>query len=179
MMIEDKDIIKALRQGSEMGFRLLMQKYKRAIYWHIRRLVVAHDDAQDATQEAFIRIFRSFDKCRDDQSFRGWVFRIATNEALRLIESRKQNQVSLETDDNGTNRIMADQYVDYTDLEAVKLQQAILSLPTKQQATFNLRYYDELSYEDIAEAIGSTPSAVKMNYHLAKEKIIKYMNSND
>lgn len=179
MMIEDKDIIRAIREKSEEGFRLLMQKYKQSIYWHIRRLVVGHDDAQDATQEAFIRIFRSFDKFRDDNSFRGWIFRIATNEALRLIDSRKQDQISLEEDDNGTNSIMADNYVDYTDLEAVKLQKAILLLPTKQQAAFNLRYYDELSYEEIAEATNSTVSSVKMNFHIAKEKIIKYMNSND
>lgn len=179
MMIEDKDIIRAIREKSEEGFRLLMQKYKQSIYWHIRRLVVGHDDAQDATQEAFIRIFRSFDTFRDDNSFRGWIFRIATNEALRLIDSRKQDQISLEEDDNGTNSIMADNYVDYTDLEAVKLQKAILLLPTKQQAAFNLRYYDELSYEEIAEATNSTVSSVKMNFHIAKEKIIKYMNSND
>jgi len=179
MTIDDKDIIRAVREKSEKGFRLLMQKYKQPIYWHIRRLVVAHDDAQDATQETFIRIFRSFDKFRDDSSFRGWIFRIATNEALRLIDSRKQCQVSLDEESNSASRIMADNYVDYTDLEAVKLQKAILSLPTKQQATFNLRYYDELSYEDIAEAIGSTASAVKANFHIAKEKIIKYMNSNN
>ncbi len=179
MTIEDKDIIRAVREKSERGFRLLMQKYKQPIYWHIRRLVVSHDDAQDATQEAFIRIFRSFDKFRDDNSFRGWIFRIATNEALRLIDSRKQEQVSLDEDGNGASRIMADNYVDYSNVEAVKLQKAILSLPAKQQAAFNLRYYDELSYEEIAEATGSTAPAVKMNFHIAKEKIIKYMNSND
>ena len=179
MTIEDKDIIRAVREKSEKGFRLLMQKYRQPIYWHIRRLVVSHDDAQDATQEAFIRIFRSFDKFRDDNSFRGWIFRIATNEALRLIDSRKQEQVSLDEDENGASRIMADNYVDYSNVEAVKLQKAILSLPAKQQAAFNLRYYDELSYEEIAEATGSTASAVKMNFHIAKEKIIKYMNSND
>lgn len=178
MMIEDKDIVRAIRENRERGFRLMMQKYKHPIYWHVRRLVVAHDDAQDATQEAFIRASRSFDKFRDDNSFRGWLFRIATNEALRLIEARRQGQVSLEEDENGVNRMAADNYVDYTDLEAVKLQKAILSLPAKQQAAFNLRYYDELSYEEIAEAIGSTASAAKANYHVAKEKIIKYMNSN-
>ncbi len=179
MTIDDKDIIQAIREKSERGFRLLMQKYKQPIYWHIRRLVVAHDDAQDATQETFIRIFRSFDKFRDANSFRGWIFRIATNEALRLIDARKQGQVSLDEEDNGANRIMAGDYVDYTDLEAVKLQKAILSLPTKQQAAFNLRYYDELSYEEIAEATGSTATSVKANFHIAKEKIIKYMNSTD
>ena len=179
MTIEDKDIIRAVREKSERGFRLLMQKYKQPIYWHIRRLVVAHDDAQDATQETFIRIFRSFDKFRDENSFRGWMFRIATNEALRLIESRKQGAVSLEENESNANRIMASDYVDFTDLEAVKLQKAIHSLPTKQQAAFNLRYYEELSYEEIAEATESTASSVKANYHIAKEKIIKYMNSND
>ncbi len=178
MTIDDKDIIRAIRNKSETGFRLLMQKYKQPVYWHIRRLVVAHDDAQDATQETFIRIFRSFDKFKDANSFRAWIYRIATNEALRLIDSRKQDQVSLEENKNGANRIMADNYVDYSDLEAVKLQRAIQSLPTKQQATFNLRYYDELSYAEIAEATGSTPASVKTNFHIAKEKIIKYMNSN-
>lgn len=178
MIIDDKDIIRAIREKSEIGFRLLMQKYKQPIYWHIRRLVVTHDDAQDATQEAVIRIFRSFDKFRNENSFRGWIFRIATNEALRLIDSQSKTN-SLEADENEANRIMADNYVDFTDLEAVKLQKAILSLPTKQQAAFNLRYYDELSYEEIAEATNSTASSVKMNFHIAKEKIIKYMNSND
>lgn len=179
MDIDDKTIIQAVRGRSEAGFRLLMQKYKQPVYWHIRRLVVSHDDAQDATQEAFIRIFRSFSQLIDEKSFKGWIFRIATNEALRLIDSRKQEQVSLDTYGNEANRILADSYVDYSDLEAVRLQKAILTLPTKQQVAFNLRYYDELSYEEIAAATGSTPSSAKTNYHLAKEKIIKYMNSNE
>lgn len=179
MTIDDKDIIRAVREKSERGFRLLMQKYKQPVYWHIRRLVVVHDDAQDATQETFIRIFRSFDQLEDGSSLRAWIFRIATHEALRLIERRKQGGASSEVGENEADRIMAASYVDYSDLETVKLQQAILSLPAKQQATFNLRYYEELSYEEIAVAIGSTASAAKMNYHLAKEKIISYMNSND
>ncbi len=179
MNIEDRDIIRAVREKSERGFRLLMQKYKCPVYWHIRRLVVSHDDAQDAAQEAFVRIFRSFDSFRDDSSFRAWVFRIATNEALRLIDSRKQWQLPLDADGNGARDIAADSYVDYSDLESVKLQKAILSLPVKQQATFNLRYYDDLSYEEIAEATDSTPSSAKTNFHIAKEKIVKYMSSND
>ncbi len=179
MTIEDKDILQAVREKSERGFRLLMRKYKQPVYWHIRRLVVAHDEAQDATQETFIRIFRSIGQQRDDATFRGWIFRIATHEALRLIASRKHELASLDDDDNGARRMMADPYVDYSDLETVKLQRAIHTLPAKQQATFNLRYYDELSYEEIAEAMGSSVSAVKMNFHIAKEKIVKYMKSND
>lgn len=179
MEIEDKDIISAVRERTENGFRLLMRKYKQPVYWHIRRLVVVHDDAQDAAQETFIRVFRSFGDFGGDSSLRAWIFRIATNEALRLIEARRGGQVSLEAEDSGADRMMADSYVDYTDLEAVRLQRAILSLPVKQQAAFNLRYYDELSYGEIAEATGSTPSSAKMNYHIAKEKIVRYMNSND
>lgn len=116
---------------------------------------------------------------KDEKSLKGWLFRIATNEALRLIDSRKQDQVSLEEKSNEALRIMADSCFDYSNLETVRLQKAILTLPTKQQVAFNLRYYDELSYEDIAEATGSTPSSAKMNYHIAKEKIIKYMKSNE
>ena len=79
MIIDDKTIIQAIRGRTEFGFKLLMQKYKQPIYWHIRRLVVSHDDAQDATQEAFIRIFRSFNQLKDEKSFQGWLLRIATN----------------------------------------------------------------------------------------------------
>lgn len=179
MMIEDNEIIAAIRGRTEKGFRLLMQKYKQPIYWHIRRLVVVHDDAQDATQETFVRIFRSFDKIRNDKLFRSWIFRIATNEALRLINSKKQEQISLEEDEQEANKIMADEYVDYTNLEAVKLQNAILSLPIKQQISFNLRYYEELSYDEIAEVTDSTSAAAKMDFHIAKEKIVMYMNEND
>lgn len=142
-------------------------------------MVVSHNDAQDATQETFVRVFRSFNMLKDEKSFKGWLFRIATNEALRLIEARRQDQISLEAVDGEVNHIMADNYFDYSDLERVRLQRAILTLPTKQQVAFNLRYYNELSYEDIAEATNSTPASAKMNYHLAKDKIIKYMNSND
>lgn len=143
-----------------------------------RRLVIHHSDAQDATQETFIRIFRSIDKFKGDSSLNVWIYRIATNEALRLIGKRRDNIISLEDNDSSEARTIADEeYINYTDIEAVKLQNAILSLPTKQQLTFNLRYYDELEYEEIANIIGSTPSSVKASYHIAKEKIVKYMNA--
>ena len=109
---------------------------------------------------------------------RSWIYRIATNEALRLIDRNKAPRELLESIDDGKADVAADSYTDYTDLEAVKLQKAILSLPAKQQAVFNMRYYDDMDYRQIAEATGTTLSTVKVNYHLAKEKIIKYMNSN-
>ncbi len=177
--LNDASIVSTLKENTEKGFRLLMAKYKEAVYWHIRRLVVSHDDAQDAAQETFVRIFRSFRQFKGECSFCAWIYRVATNEALRTLERRRGERFSLDDPGTGVNNLLADEYVDYSDLEAVKLQKGILSLPTKQQLAFNLRYYDELGYDEIAAITGSTAASVKANYHLAKEKIIKYMNSTD
>ncbi len=175
--LNDSELVAALKEDTERGFRLLMAKYKEAVYWHVRRLVVSHEDAQDAAQETFIRVLLSFRQFKGESSFAVWIYRIATNEALRLLKRRRGGRVSLDDPEAGTNRLIADEYVDYSDLEAVKLQKAILSLPTKQQLAFNLRYYDELGYDEIAAITGSTAANVKANYHIAKEKITKYINS--
>lgn len=179
MSINDNGIIDTLKESPERGFRMLMMKYQESLYWHIRRLVVSHDDAQDAAQETFVRIYRSFDQYRGDCSFRSWIYRIATNEALRIISKRRQEVVSLESAATGVQFIAGDNYIDYDDKVAVKLQKAILTLPPKQQLAFNLRYYDELAFDEIARIADSTPSSIKASYHVAKEKIVKYMNSND
>ena len=177
-MIDDKDIINAVRRDSQNGFRILMKEKWEPVYWHIRRLVIHHADAQDATQETFIRLFRSFNKFRGESSLKVWIYRIATNEALRVIGKRRNDVISIDDDNVSDVRMIADEeYVNYADVEAVKLQNAILSLPPKQQLTFNMRYYDELEYDEIARIIESTPSSVKASYHIAKEKIIKYMNT--
>ena len=179
-MTDDNQIIPAIRENAERGFRLLMAEYKEPVYWHIRRLVVSHADAQDATQETFVRIFRSFSQYNGEGTFKAWIFRIATNEALRLL-GRNQGKTTLSLDETAPAllTIKADNYMDYSDVEAVKLQKAILALPAKQQLAFNLRYYDDLSYKEIAAITDSTEATVKANYHFAKEKIIKFMNSNE
>lgn len=179
MTAKDKDIILALKNHPDKGFRLLMSAYKEPVYWHIRRLVVLHADAQDAAQETFVRIFRSFGRFDENGSLAAWIYRIATNEALRILSRYPEERLSLNPEDAVVSGMMADTYVDYGDLETVKLQNAILSLPTKQQIAFNLRYYDELDYGEIAAITGSTVSAAKANYHIAKDKIIQYMNSHD
>lgn len=179
MQIDDKDIYTLMQADSERGMRLIMHKYGECIYWHVRRLLVNHDDAQDATQETFIKVFRSFRSLKDPKAMRTWIYRIATNVSLSIIERGKALQGLLENIDKSGVDIAADSYIDYSDLEAVKLQKAIHSLPPKQQAAFCMRYYDEMEYSQIAEATETTLSTAKVNYHLAKEKIIKYMNSND
>ncbi len=174
MKRNDNDILAALAADREQGFRLLLKRFSEPIYWHIRRLVVSHDDAEDAAQECFIRVFRTLDRRREG-SLTAWIYRIATNEALRLLEHRHE-QTSIDT---AALRVAADRYVDYSDLESVKLQQAILALPPKQQLTFNLRYFDALDYDEIARITDSTPQSAKANYHNAKERIVNYMKTND
>lgn len=173
MTIADNDIIAEMRRQPEQGFRLLMRKYREPVYWHIRRMVVTHADAQDAAQEAFVRIFKSMDSYRGNTSFAAWIYRIATNEALRLISKRHDN---IDMEREGTNLLElmpADNYINIADTEAVNMQRAILALPPKQQVVFNMRFYDEMEYGDIAAATDSSVAAVKMNFHLAKEKVKK------
>ena len=176
---DDKLIVSRMKEDALGGFKLLMDKYKQPVYWHIRRLVVTHADAQDASQEAFVRMYRSFASFNPANSLSAWVYRIATNEALRLIGQRKTTLSLPDGDAPAACSMVADSYTDYSDLEAVRLQKAILSLPRKQQLAFNLRYYDGLSYEEIGQVAGSTAASAKANYHTAKEKIVKYMKEND
>lgn len=176
MSITDNDIVNAISKDPEKGFRMLVKKYMQPVYWHIRRLVVAHADAQDATQETFVRVYRSVSSLRDTKAFAAWIYRIATNEAMRIVQTWKTADTDI---DSQANLLAADSYVDYSDAEAVKLQNAILRLPPKQQVVFNLRYYDEMSYDEIAKVADSTAAAAKTNYHLAKEKIIEYMTSKE
>lgn len=173
--MDNKSIIKAMRADLHKGFGLLLGAYQERIYWHLRRILGSHDDASDAMQETFIRIFRNFDSFRGEAgSFTSWIFRIATNEAMRMVERSPEPVLPIE---DAPVHPIADEYVDYSDLEAVKLQQAILALPPRQRAVFNMRYYDELSYQQIADATDTSLSAVKVNYHLAKEKIVNTLKS--
>lgn len=173
---EDVGLLAMVIGDPEKGFHHIMAKYGEPVYWHVRRLLVSHEDARDAAQETFVRVFRSLSRFHGECSLRSWIFKIASNEALRMLGRRRENQVSLEDSIDEADGMAADEYVDYSDIEAVKLQQAILTLPHNQQVAFNLRYYDEMGYDEIAEVIGTTPEAAKSSYHVAKNKIIKYMN---
>jgi len=179
MKLTDREIVALLKTDLQRGFRILVAQYSQPIYWHVRRLLVSHDDAQDTVQETFLKVFRSINDLKDENSLKGWIYRIATNEALRMM--RKNFPLSCSLDDAGPDvfSLKADEYTDYSNLEAVKLQKAINTLPAKQRVTFNLRYYDELGYEEIAEITGTTVASAKVNYHIAKNKVITYMTEND
>ena len=180
MNVNDKEIFLTIRKHPEQEFRKLMAAYMQPVYWHIRRIVSVHADAEDATQETFVRIYRSIGQDSETGSLRAWVFRIATNEALRVLGQRAgKTTFSLDDASAEVLALKQDEWFDSSDKLTAKLQRAIHTLPAKQQTTFNLRYYDELSYDEIAEVTDSTATAAKANYHVAKKKIIDYINHND
>jgi len=154
----------------------LIERYHKPLYWHIRRMVVSHDDAEDVLQETFIQIFEHLTDLKDLTQERAWVYRIATNEALQWLHSRHEF-LSLEDEDATPliNTLQADSYTDTGDTLVLLFQEAVLTLPTMQRTVFNLRYYDELPYEEIAAITGSSVGAAKTNYHFAKEKISNYI----
>ena len=179
-MINENKIREACSSDRERGFKMLMNSFQVPIYNYIRRLVVSHEDAEDVLQEVFIRIFRHIDQFREESSLSTWIYRIATNESLRLLNSRKKRE-TVSTEDmqeSLISQLRASDYVDYENELAVKFQEAILRLPEKQRLVFNLRYYDELDYEEIAHILDGKVDALKVNYHYAKEKIKEYILNN-
>ncbi len=178
MITEDK-IRETYMTDPESGFRMLVEKFQSPMYWHIRRMIVSHDDAEDVLQETFIKIFRHLDDFRAESSLSTWIYRIATNECFRFLNRRKEEAVSTEeVQTELMNKLMASEYVDYDNAMEVKFQQAILTLPEKQRLVFNLRYYDELKYEEISRITDTKVETLKANYYFAKEKIKEYMTNN-
>ncbi len=166
------------RETKDSGFTLLMNKYKEKIYWHIRRIVVSHQDAQDVLQETFINVYRHIEKFEEKSKIYTWLYRIATNESIRHLNSKKIDATSYEEVSQTLVNSLKETSVEDGDSILVKFQEAILTLPEKQKLVFNLRYYDELSYEDISKVLDSSVNALKTNYHLASEKVKKYMINN-
>jgi RNA polymerase sigma-70 factor (ECF subfamily) len=178
---DDSAIVGMLKDPAarDKGFVLLMELYKERIYWHIRRLVVSHEDAEDILQETFIKIYRYAGSFRGDSNIFTWLYRIATNECSRHFRKSKNliNSISAIEGEIEGNLSVSD--TESSQAILIRFQQAIHELPKKQKIVFNLRYYDELNYEDIAKIVGSTVNASKTNYHLASEKIKKYLIDHD
>lgn len=175
---EDKHILQLLRDTSqvEKGFRLLIKKYQERLYYQIRQIVTDHEDADDVLQNTFIKVYRNVNTFEEKSALFTWLYRIATNESLSFLESKnRRSSSSLEDQDlNLANRLSADSYVDNDNLE-LKLEQAIASLPDKQRIVFNMRYYDELSYEEMSSVLETSVGALKASYHHAAKKIEAYI----
>jgi len=171
---EDKVILELFHspEGKEKAFTMLIRKYQEKLYWHIRRLVVNHEDASDVVQNMFIKVWNALDKFREDSLLYTWLYRIATNESLTFLEQKKK-KIAVPMDHNGVDlseSIKADQYFDSQKLEW-KLQLAIQRLPEKQRIVFNLRYYDEMPYETMSKILDTSEGALKASYHHAVKKI--------
>jgi RNA polymerase sigma-70 factor (ECF subfamily) len=159
------------------GFTLLMDTYKERIYWHIRRLVVTHEDAEDILQETFINVYRYAGSFNGQSQIYTWLYRIATNECIRWLKKQKTKKV--ETTVPSLLKSEHDGYIPVEETEIIrKFQQAIQQLPEKQRIVFNLRYYDDLNYEEIGQILNSSVNTLKTNYHYATEKIKNFMINN-
>ena len=161
------------RQDDDMPtFEAVLKQYERPIYWHIRRMVVNHEDAQDVMQETFIRVYQGLGNLRKKEMLKVWLYRIATNECIRHLNKMKERTMSeMSEEDVLLNRLTASEQVDWEDVEGVRLQKAILRLSQQERTVFNMRYYDEMSYEEISEVTGGKVATLKVAYHHAKEKI--------
>lgn len=160
----------------EAGYTAIVKKYQEKLYWHVRRLVVNHDDANDVLQNVFIKMWKGLDNFRMDAQLYTWLYRIATNESLTFLEQKKRKAtVSFGDVESGlSNSIKADKYFDADKIEW-KLQLAIQQLPEKQRAVFTLRYYDEMPYEQMSKVLETSEGGLKASYHHAVKKIEDYM----
>jgi RNA polymerase sigma-70 factor (ECF subfamily) len=168
----DDNISELLKIDRDRGFRLLVEKYSVRLYWHIRRLVIIHEDADDALQNTFINAWKSIGDFRNESSLFTWLYTIATNEALSLINKRKKNgAISLDDlDSHFTGALEGSTWFD-GDAAEIKLQNAILQLPEKQRIVFNLKYYDDITYEEMSKILDTSVGALKASYHHAVKKI--------
>ncbi len=170
----DSELLALFRQPAtkEKAFESLVKQYQERLYWHVRRMLGEHEDANDVLQNVFIRVWKALENFREDAQLFTWLYRIATNECLSFIEQRKRKaSISLDTIESGlTNTIRADKDFDPNKLEW-KLQLAIAQLPEKQRVVFNLRYYDEMPYGEMSKVLETSEGALKASYHHAAKKI--------
>lgn len=156
----------------EAAFRTLMSQYKERLYWHIRKMVYAHDDADDVLQNTFIKVYRSIDSFKGESKLYTWMYRIATNEAITFINKRaRRMEISNEeVQQLAVANLAADPHFDGNEIQ-LKLQKAIAELPQKQQLVFNMKYFDDMKYEDMSQVLGTSVGALKSSYHIAVKKI--------
>ena len=172
--MDDKQLLHKLLnpETRNYGFNLLVREYQQKIYWHVRKMVIDHDDADDLVQEVFVKVWKNLDKFRQDAQLYTWVYRIATNECLNFLRKKKtrffipihdlQNELAQKLDDSST--------IDGDEIQ-LKLQKALLKLPDKQRLVFNMKYFEEMKYEEISKITDTSVGSLKASYHHAVKKI--------
>ena len=177
----DKEILEMIlvKESCNYGFNLLVRKYQKQIYWHVRRIVIDHDDSDDVVQNTFIKIWKNINKFRDESKLFTWIYRIATNEALNFLKRKRQKLFIplVNVEERLSNSLSDDIYFKGDEIQ-LKLQKAILQLPEKQRLVFNMKYYNEIKYEDMSEILNTSVGALKASYHIAVKKIEKIITEN-
>lgn len=177
-MIDEKLLVSQLKNSStqEKAFRSLMSLYKRRLYWHIRKIVLTHDDTDDVLQNTFIKVFRNINSFKGNSKLYSWMYRIATNEAITFINKKaaKQHVDISELQHKMVDNLHTDNYYSGDEIQQL-LQKAIIALPQKQQLVFNMKYYDEMKYSDMSEVLGTSVGALKASYFHAVKKIEAFL----
>ncbi|ATL47065.1 RNA polymerase subunit sigma [Chitinophaga caeni] len=176
----DKELLVLYRQEDtkEKAFTMIVEKYQERLYWHIRRLLISHEDTNDVLQNVFIKVWRNLASFREDAQLYTWLYRIATNESLSYIEQQKRKSaISLDDMDLALdNKLHSEPGFDGNSL-AWKLQKAILQLPQKQKIVFNLRYFEEMPYEEMSQILDTSIGALKASYHHAVKKVEEFLKN--
>ena len=176
--LDDKELLFQFKNEAtrEAAFTRIIKKYQEKLYWHIRRMVIEHEDANDVLQNMFIKVWKNLENFREDSQLYTWLYRIATNESLTFLQQqKKRSSISIDDEESPlTNKIKSDDHFDANKLEW-KLQLAIQKLPEKQRAVFNLRYYEEMPYEEMSRVLETSEGALKASYHHAVKKIEEYI----
>jgi len=177
----EKELIALFKNGPDQDyvFNILVNEYKERLYWHIRKILINHEDTDDVLQNTFIKAWKGLHDFREDSNLFTWLYRIATNEALTFLRQKKRASFVpwAGVEKNLSETLESDEYFNADALQ-LKLQKAILELPEKQRIVFNMKYFDEMKYEEMAEILETSVGALKASYHHAVKKIEKYMNRN-
>lgn len=172
--LDDNVLVQQFKNGvtREKAYTAIIKKYQEKLYWHVRRLVIHHEDANDVLQNVFIKVWNGLDNFREDAQLYTWLYRIATNESLTYLEQKKRkSSISIDTEENSTiHQLKAEKDFDAAKIEW-KLQLAIQQLPEKQRIVFNLRYFDEMPYEEMSRVLDTSEGALKASFHHAVKKI--------
>ena len=176
--IEDSVILNLFRDEKTRNNALghLISKYQQRLYWHIRKIVIGHDDSDDVLQNTFIKVWKGLENFKEESQLYTWMYRIATNEALtHLRQKQKMDVTSIHPIEYQLSKSLeSDNYFTGDEIQ-LKLQQAILTLPEKQRIVFNMRYYDETPYEQMSEILETSVGALKASYHIAAKKIEEFL----
>src|SRR6056297_2518722 len=177
----DQELLKLFKSedSKNFAFRLIINKYQERLYWHIRKIVIGHEDTDDVLQNTFVKVWNGLYRFREDSKLYTWLYRIATNESLTFLKQKKRRYFIpfVDFENHLKNTLESEEFIDGDQIK-MKLQKAILTLPEKQRLVFNMKYFEDMKYDEISEIVGTSVGALKASYHHAVKKIENYLKNN-